>query len=135
MSLNRPRLRKGCRILLVEDDLLIAMDLEELLRDLGCDVIGPCGRLDQALDAASPKLDGAIVDLNLRGEYSFPVIERLQAYGVPTVICSGYVELPEMRARLDGMPVLSKPYNPERLIEVIAESVDTTEPRAQLAAN
>jgi DNA-binding response OmpR family regulator len=71
----------GLRILVVEDDLLIAMEMEEFLRGVGCDVVGPIARLDEAL--ATEELHGAIVDLNLRSELSFPLIDQLQQASVP----------------------------------------------------
>jgi DNA-binding NtrC family response regulator len=107
----------GLRILLVEDDLLIAMDMEEVLRDLGCEIVGPFGRLAEALDASSSQmLDGAIIDLNLRGEMSFPLIEELRRRAIPCVLCSGYVDLPEVRSQLREIPKLGKPCNHDMLV-------------------
>jgi DNA-binding response OmpR family regulator len=107
----------GLRILLVEDDLLIAMDMEDALRDLGCEIVGPYGRLSDAIDAAREEpVDGAIIDLNLRGELSFPLIEALRTRSVPCLLCSGYADLPEMRNQLSGIPKLTKPCNHEALI-------------------
>lgn len=107
----------GLRILLVEDDLLIAMDMEEVLRDLGCEIIGPFGRLAEALAAGrSQPLDGAIIDLNLRGEMSYPLIEELRRRAIPCVLCSGYVDLPEVRSQLCEIPKLGKPCNHEALV-------------------
>jgi DNA-binding response OmpR family regulator len=107
----------GLRILLVEDDLLLAMEMEDLLRDLGCRIVGPFGRLSHAQEAAlNEELDGAIVDLNLRGEMSFPLIEDLRRRSVPCILCSGYADLPEMKSRLREIPKLGKPCNHEHLI-------------------
>jgi len=108
------------RILIVEDDVLLAMELEDFLRDLGCEVIGPYARLDKGMEAAEhEKLDGAILDLNLRGELSFPLIDRLQEHSVPLVLCSGYADLPGMKERLDGMPSLAKPYSFDSLLALL----------------
>jgi DNA-binding response OmpR family regulator len=108
---------RGLRILLVEDDLLIAMEMEEVLRDLGCEVVGPFGRLSDALTATDDEaLDGAIIDLNLRGEMSFPLIDTLRRKSVPCLLCSGYADLPEMPSKLGGIPKLAKPCNHEALI-------------------
>jgi DNA-binding response OmpR family regulator len=101
---------EGMRILLVEDDMLIAMEMEDFLGELGCEIAGPFGRLEDALEAAtSLDVDGAILDLNLRGELSFPVVEKLREREVPVILCSGYVELPDMKQRLSGIPTISKP--------------------------
>ena len=109
----------GLHILVVEDDLLIAMEMEEFLSGLGCNVVGPIARLDEALAAPTDQLHGAIVDLNLRGELSFPLIEQLRQARVPVICCSGYVELPEMKSQLKDVPTLSKPWTHERLVELM----------------
>ncbi len=103
------------QILVVEDDLLIAMDLEEILNGLGCDVIGPFGRLSDAMSAAETNLDGAVVDLNLRNDYTFPLIERLHERSVPVIVCSGYADIPNLRRRLQNVPTLAKPCSPSIL--------------------
>jgi DNA-binding NtrC family response regulator len=103
------------QILVVEDDVLIAMDLEDLLHELGCEVVGPFGRLNDALSAAEAKLDGAVVDLNLREENSFPLIDRLQERSVPVIVCSGYADIPKFKERLSTVPTLAKPCSPHTL--------------------
>jgi DNA-binding response OmpR family regulator len=106
----------GLRVLLVEDDILIAMELEEFLRDLGCEVVGPFGRLDHAIDALSrERVDGAVLDLNVRGQLTFPLIERLRRDNIPVVLCSGYADLPDIKAQLDDIPMLGKPCNNDSL--------------------
>jgi len=116
-------------ILLLEDDLLLAMDMEEFLGERGYDVIGPFGRVGEALEAAeNSRLDGAVVDLNLHGEMSFPVIELLRSRHVPVIVCSGYAELPELKHRLTGLPMLPKPWSPMRLDNLLKE-VFSTVPR------
>ena len=93
------------------------MEMEDVLSALGCQTVGPFGRLSEALEAAlHENLDGAIVDLNLRGEMSFPVIEELRRRSVPCILCSGYADLPEMKSRLREIPKLGKPCNHEHLI-------------------
>lgn len=107
---------ESMNILLLEDDLLLAMDMEDYLLDSGHSVVGPFGRVADALDAIPRNdLKGAIVDLNLHGELSFPVIECLIQRDVPVIVCSGYAELPELRAKLDGLPMLAKPWNAKEL--------------------
>jgi DNA-binding NtrC family response regulator len=110
-------------ILLLEDDLLLAMDMEDHLLQTGHRIVGPFGRVADALDAI-PRNDlaGAIVDLNLHGELSFPVIEMLQERSIPVIICSGYAELPELKSRLRGLPMLPKPWSPQRLDRLMAEA-------------
>lgn len=111
---------KGLRVLLIEDDVLIAMEMEDWLQELGCEVVGPFGRLDEAMASArDATLDGAILDLNLRGESSSPLIEDLYRRGVPVVLCSGYLDLPTMKEQLQGIPLLTKPCNYDQLVAVM----------------
>lgn len=116
-------------ILLLEDDLLLAMDMEEFLTDRGYEIAGPYGRVGEALEAIQTMhVDGAVVDLNLHGEMSFPVIELLQARDVPVIVCSGYAELPELKQRLSGLPLLAKPWNPRKLCQLLDEAFDGVPP-------
>ncbi|WJH40347.1 response regulator [Aliirhizobium terrae] len=110
-------------ILLLEDDLLLAMDMEDHLLKTGHKIVGPFGRIADAMDAI-PRNDlaGAIVDLNLHGELSFPVIEMLQQHSVPVIVCSGYAEIPEIKGQLEGMAMLSKPWNAQKLDRLMRET-------------
>ncbi len=80
------------RILVVEDEYLMAEELREALEDAGAHVLGPAPTVDAALrllaDGAAP--DAAILDVNLGGERSFPVADALAARGVPFVFATGY---------------------------------------------
>lgn len=115
-------------ILLLEDDLLLAMDMEDHLLQTGHRIIGPFGRIADALDAIPRNdLTGAIVDLNLHGELSFPVIEMLQSRHIPVIICSGYAELPELKNRLKGLPMLPKPWNPTKLDRLMQETFEVSD--------
>lgn len=102
--------------------MLLAMDMEDHLTALGYSVEGPFSRVAQAL-AAIPSLNltGAVVDLNLNGEFSFPVIEALRQRHIPFIVCSGYAELPDLKARLAGTPLIAKPWNPEKLERLVSE--------------
>lgn len=97
------------RILVVEDEMLIAMDVEAMVRDLGFEVVGPVGNVATALDrAAAQALDGAILDVNLRGERVWAVADLLADKGVPFVLGSGYTggDVPE---RFQARPIVAKP--------------------------
>ncbi len=107
----------GCRILVVEDETVIAMMIEATLQDLGCVVVGPVSKLDAALPLARDEaLDGAILDVTIRGGHVYPVAEQLLARIVPFVLASGYGEwaLPET---LRHQPRLAKPFTQEELEE------------------
>jgi CheY-like chemotaxis protein len=83
----------GLRILVVEDEYLIAMDLADRLADLGAEVIGPAGSVTEALaivGAKGNRIDGAVLDVNLRNEHVYPVANALTARGVRFIFASGY---------------------------------------------
>lgn len=111
--------RAPCRILVVEDEPLVAMLIEEILQDLGCIVVGPATRLDPAMRlVAETALDAAILDLNIHGQAIHPVVALLNARSIPFAICSGSTPpLPEpFRDQLS----LMKPFRRQALVEMVA---------------
>lgn len=105
----------GKRILVVEDEHVVAMMLEDLLRGLGCEVVGPAGRLMPALELAeTAELDAAVLDVNIHAGRSYVVAEALVARGVPFVYATAYAA-GGLEARAPKAPVLAKPYEPEAL--------------------
>lgn len=100
----------GKRILVVEDEYLIAADLKRSLRDRGAEVVGPVGDLAKGLALARyGGLDAAVLDINLEGDASFPIADVLAKDGVPFVFLTGYDawSLPDAYA---GTTTLAKPY-------------------------
>jgi DNA-binding response OmpR family regulator len=109
----------GRRVLLVEDELLIAMLLEGALQDQGCTIVGPFSRLADAIGAAQTEsLDCALMDINLAGERIFPVAEILRLRSVPFLLLSGYGDsaLPDDRQH---WPVLSKPFEIRQVMTLL----------------
>ena len=101
----------GLRVLVVEDDFLIAMDIKGAIERLGGHVVGPIGRLEQAQDLARREVfDAAILDVKLDGEVTFPLAEELLTRGVPIALATGYdvASLPE---NFQGVPLLRKPFH------------------------
>jgi CheY-like chemotaxis protein len=106
----------GLRLLVVEDEAMVAMMLETMLEDLGCVVVEVAGSVARGLAfvEASQDLDAAVLDVNLGGEKVYPVAEQLAARGVPFIFSSGYglAGIAEGFARI---PTLAKPYDPRAL--------------------
>ncbi|WP_137125139.1 response regulator [Roseomonas sp. HF4] len=107
------------RILVVEDEALVAMLVEDALLDGGFAMIGPARSVAQAmasLDEETP--DAVVLDLNLGGETSIGVADALMTRGIPFVVATGYgaAGLPESHRHV---PVLPKPYDPADLIAIL----------------
>ncbi|KKB80006.1 hypothetical protein VW35_06005 [Devosia soli] len=104
----------GRRIFVVEDETLVLFNLEDILADLGCEVVGQAMRLDQAVTQAQAvgEVDAAILDVNIGGTTVFPAAEILAQRGIPLLFATGYGR--------DGLPpewqdhaVIMKPYSPQ----------------------
>jgi CheY-like chemotaxis protein len=106
----------GDRLLIVEDETLLAMELSEQLRTLGWNVVGPAASVEEAfgLIAESALPDVAMLDVNLRGRLVYPLADLLQKGGVPFVFCTGYDALDEPD-RFQASPVIRKPVNINQL--------------------
>jgi CheY-like chemotaxis protein len=105
----RQRRAASRRVLLVEDEALVAIMMGDILREVGFSVVGPYARVGEAVVAATEEeVEAAVLDVNLGGELVYPVADTLAARGVPFVFVTGYG--PE---RIDGrfarVPVLQKP--------------------------
>ena len=112
---------EGRQILVVEDEYLIAMELEDMLRGLGAEVVGPFGRLAPAIEAVQrERLHGAVLDVRLDGESIVKVAEMLDARGVPVVLTTGY-RREQLPPSLQHLPRLRKPFNEEELKGLLAQ--------------
>src|SRR5436189_372660 len=92
-SMDQPESLRGRCLLVVEDEYLIAADLTASLESLGVQVIGPAASVEEALALVhnnSDRIDGAVLDINLRNERVYPVADVLMARGVPFVFTTGY---------------------------------------------
>jgi CheY-like chemotaxis protein len=114
---------EGVRVLLVEDDDLVAMSLEDTLADLGCTIAARVGYLADALERArAGGFDFAVLDIKLHGKDVFPVAEALAGQGIPFAFASGYgvAGVPEgFRDR----PVVAKPFRLAELASVMAAAL------------
>jgi CheY-like chemotaxis protein len=111
---------RGRKIMVVEDNYLIAEHVRGLLLQEGCEVVGPAGRLAQALEIVGREdgLDGAVLDINLDGQRCFPVAAALDRRAVPFVFLTGYDDPSIIPAVFADRPMLPKPLDEARLIEV-----------------
>ena len=117
---------QGVKVLVVEDEYLVATLMEDMLESAGCVVAGPIPRLAQALDAASSEAcDVAVLDVNLAGERVYPVADILAQRNVPFVFVTGYGVLPGEYA---NRPRLCKPFKMADLLDTLSDIVKTAPP-------
>ena len=111
----------GLRILVVEDEMMVSMLIEDMLTDLGCTVVGPAARLDEAIALANAEtLDCAVLDVNLGGQPIFPLADILRAKGTPFAFATGYGDA-GLRDVDKGTPVLQKTFRESDLARVLGQ--------------
>jgi len=115
---------KGLRVLVVEDEALVAMLVEDELRYAGAMVLGPAPSVGDALRlveaaAADGGISAAVLDINLDGQHVAPLADRLAALGVPFLFATGYGDSRDT-GRHGAAPVLEKPFDMERLVAAVA---------------
>jgi CheY-like chemotaxis protein len=111
----------GMRVLVVEDEMMVSMLIEDMLTDLGCKVVGPASRLDEAVAlVGEAEIDCAVLDVNLGGQPIFPLADLLRQKGVPFAFATGYGDA-GLRDVDRGSPVLQKPFREGDLARVLGE--------------
>jgi len=106
----------GCRVLVAEDESVIALGLEDALAGFGCEVLGPVARPSDVLKIVEREhVDGALLDVNLRGEQIFSVLPAILARGIPVIITSGYGDLTLYPEEFRHLPRVTKPFDFIRL--------------------
>ncbi len=105
----------GLRVLVVEDEAMVALLLEEYIEEIGCTVVGPVAQVDPALAKLAESLvDAAVLDVNLQGSWSYPIADALAARGLPFLFITGYGKAgldPAYRDR----PLMQKPFTQDGL--------------------
>ena len=110
----------GLRIMVAEDDWLIAQMIRGILLDLGCTVIGPVRTLDEALrEIRANGIDGALLDVQLGEDSVLPAASELALRGVPFILVTGHRSLGGSPALLANAPLLTKPFTIRQLEETM----------------
>lgn len=116
---------QGRRVLVVEDESLVAMLLETILEDMGCTPVGPASNIDEgeALARDEAAFDAALLDVNVAGRQVFPVAAALKARGVPFVFSTGYGEggLPD---EWRGNPTIQKPFTEAAIRDALMKAMN-----------
>ena len=117
----------GGRVLVCDDNLLIADVVAEFLRECGLKPIGPVGRLESAMHMARERtLDGAILDINLNGRPCFPICTILSARRIPFMFLTGYPHA-AIPIEYRSTPLITKPFEPNEMKEALAEMLGLPE--------
>jgi CheY-like chemotaxis protein len=124
---------KGARVLIVEDAVLLAMELENGLSDAGAVVIGPAYELEEALGLLNQPIDAAVLDANLNGHSVTPVAEALSRRKVPFVFATGYGEAAGAPGGFDA-PVIRKPYDVTQVAAAVAALLSANPPHPERGA-
>jgi CheY-like chemotaxis protein len=119
---------KGRRVLVVEDEFLVAMELQEVLKGRGCDVLGPASTVTQALAVLHDgRPEVVVLDVNLRGTRATPVAAALRERGVPFVLITGYSGPQLSEPELRDAPRLDKPVNGRDLTRAVAKALQAAQ--------
>lgn len=116
-----PASLKGARVLIVEDAVLLALELETGLSEAGATVVGPAYELEEAMALLDQTIDAAVLDANLNGRSVTPVAEVLHQRGIPFVFATGYGETGGAPGGFDAAPVIRKPYDVTQVAAAVAE--------------
>jgi DNA-binding NtrC family response regulator len=113
----------GQRILIAEDESFIAFELAAIVERLGCTVVGPVSRVEEVLrHAVEDRCDGALLDVNLRGQLIFEIMPELQDLALPLIITSGYQDMTFFPKEFRTLPRIGKPVD-ERELRRVCEQV------------
>jgi two-component sensor histidine kinase len=124
---------KGLRVLIVEDALLLALELEAGLSEAGAKVVGSAADVEEGLRMAELPLDAAVLDANLNGQSVLPVAQALAALGVPFIFATGYGDSKFAPQGFDA-PLIKKPYDVTQVAAALAEITGRAAPREPITA-
>lgn len=111
---------QGLRLMVVEDEFLVAMELERTLADLGATIGAIVGTVDQAREVAPERFDGVLLDVQLGSEFTHDLARDLLAAGVPFIFTTGF-DAGTLPPALRACPRLSKPFSPAQLERMSTE--------------
>jgi CheY-like chemotaxis protein len=111
------------KVLVVEDEMMIAMLIEDMLDEFGCKLVGPATNVPRALDLISKEqVEVAVLDLNLNGQDTYAIADALQRKNVPFIFATGYGST-GLRKEYGNRPVLQKPFQQKDLEIALAQAL------------
>ncbi len=125
-----PALR-GARVLVVEDDAILLMDMEMILRRAGAEIVGSCRTIDDALATVRKQpLSIAVLDVRIGGETIAPVVRQLGKHGTPFIFYTGQVGRDPALAEWPGSKIVAKPASGGTIVAAVAEALGGAVPWA-----
>ena len=114
------------KVLVVEDEMIIAMLIEDMLDEFGCKLVGPATNVPRALELIGKEsIDVAVLDLNLDGKDTYAIADALQRKSVPFIFATGYGST-GLRQEYGNRPVLQKPFQARDLSTALTEALNGT---------
>jgi len=114
------------KVLVVEDEMMIAMLIEDMLDEFGCKLVGPATNVPRALELIGKEsIDVAVLDLNLDGKDTYAIADALQRKSVPFIFATGYASTGR-RQEYGNRPVLQKPFQARDLSTALTEALNGT---------
>ncbi|KJC48093.1 hypothetical protein UB31_18225 [Bradyrhizobium sp. LTSP849] len=111
------------KVLIVEDEMMIAMLIEDMLDEFGCELVGPATSVPRALDLiGKEQIEVAVLDLNLDGQDTYAIADALQRKKVPFIFATGYGST-GLRKEYGAQPVLQKPFQTKDLETALAQAL------------
>ena len=118
---------RGLHVLVVEDEAPIALQLEDMLVESDCEVVGPASRVAQALKLLDDEtVDAAVLDLNIAGDLVYPVADALEKRGLPYIFVTGY-GASGLTEPYRSQRVLQKPFSRRELLQAMQEAVEAAQ--------
>jgi CheY-like chemotaxis protein len=116
----------NCKVLVVEDEMMIAMLIEDMLDEFGCKLVGPATNVPRALELIGKEsIAVAVLDLNLDGKDTYAIADALQRKNVPFIFATGYGST-GLRQEYGNRPVLQKPFQARDLETALTEALNGT---------
>jgi two-component sensor histidine kinase/CheY-like chemotaxis protein len=123
---------RGKRLLLVEDEPLVAMMMSQVIRDLGGEVVGPFGSMAEVVEESIESIDAAVLDVNVAGQLVYPLADRVASLHKPMVFLTGY-DAKSVDPRFADSPILTKPIDERELAAVLADMFEGSRVASALA--
>ncbi len=131
----RKRELSNRKVLVVEDEMMIAMLIEDMLDEFGCRLVGPATSVPRALELiGNQSIEVAILDLNLDGKDTYAIADALQRNNVPFIFATGYGSA-GLRQEYENRPVLQKPFQQKDLETALADALAGSNGDAALYGN